>query len=204
MDSKLQELTQKLYAEGVEKGEAQAKSVLAEAQNNAAKIIADAKAQAASLLEKASKEAEELKHRTESEIRLAGQQSLAAVRQNLEEVVSFKALSNPVTAALSDSSLLKDVIKALIEKWNPKEAGLPPLEVVLPESKKSELEKALAAEIAKALSSGVKVQFSKAVKSGFQVQAGNGGFKVGFTEADFLEFFRQALKPATRGFLFNS
>ncbi len=204
MDSKLQELTQKLFQEGVQKGEERSAQIVAEAEAKAQKIISDAKLQAAALLEKSTKEADELKKRTESEIRLAGQQSLSSVKQSLEDVVSYKTLSAPISAALSDSALLKEIIKLLIEKWSPKESALPPLEIILPEAKKSELEKALSSEISKALSSGISVQFAKGIKGGFQVKAQNGGYKIGFTEEDFVEFFKLSLKPATKKFLFNS
>ena len=42
MENKLQQLTQKLYEEGLEKGRSEAEKCVAEAQEKAAKIIADA------------------------------------------------------------------------------------------------------------------------------------------------------------------
>ena len=52
-NNKLQELTQKLYNEGLERGRAEAERLVAEAKESAAKIIAEAKAEA----EAAAKEA---------------------------------------------------------------------------------------------------------------------------------------------------
>ena len=46
MENKLQQLTQKLYDEGLEKGRAEADRLVAEAQKEAAKIVAEARAQA--------------------------------------------------------------------------------------------------------------------------------------------------------------
>ena len=46
MENKLQQLTQKLYDEGLEKGRAEAERLVSEAKSEAAKIIADAKAEA--------------------------------------------------------------------------------------------------------------------------------------------------------------
>ena len=43
---KIQELTDKIYREGVEKGEAEAKRLVDDAKASADKILADAKAQA--------------------------------------------------------------------------------------------------------------------------------------------------------------
>jgi len=49
-NSKLKELTERLYGEGLEKGRAEAERLLAEAQANAAKIVAEAKAEAAKIV----------------------------------------------------------------------------------------------------------------------------------------------------------
>ena len=46
MENKIQELTEKLLKEGVEKGNAEAEKIIAAANEKAAKIVADAKAQA--------------------------------------------------------------------------------------------------------------------------------------------------------------
>ena len=46
MENKLQELTKKLYDEGLEKGRAEADRLVGEAKNEAAKIVAEARAQA--------------------------------------------------------------------------------------------------------------------------------------------------------------
>ena len=46
MENKLQQLTQKLYDEGLEKGRAEADRLVAEAKKEAAKIVAEARAQA--------------------------------------------------------------------------------------------------------------------------------------------------------------
>ena len=50
MENKLQQLTQKLYDEGLEKGRAEAERLVAEAKTNAAKIVKEAEAQAAKIL----------------------------------------------------------------------------------------------------------------------------------------------------------
>ena len=50
MENKLQQLTQKLYDEGLEKGRAEAERLVSEAKSEAAKIIADAKAEAEAIV----------------------------------------------------------------------------------------------------------------------------------------------------------
>ena len=50
MGNKLQELTDKLYQEGLEKGRAEADNLVAEAKSKAQKIVAEAEARAAEIV----------------------------------------------------------------------------------------------------------------------------------------------------------
>ena len=59
MKNKLQELTKKLYDEGLEKGRAEADRLVGEAKNEAAKIVAEARAQAEEIVKKARDKAED-------------------------------------------------------------------------------------------------------------------------------------------------
>ena len=57
---KLEELTNKIYAEGVEKGNAEAKEIVAKAEEQAAQIMAEAKKQAEQCVQAAQQKAAEL------------------------------------------------------------------------------------------------------------------------------------------------
>ena len=64
MENKIQELTDKIYREGVEKGNEEAQRLVSEAQAQAEKLIEDAKKQAESILAEAKKSADELNENT--------------------------------------------------------------------------------------------------------------------------------------------
>lgn len=70
MENKIQELTDKIYREGVEKGNEEAQRLVSEAQAQAEKLIEDAKKQAESILAEAKKSADELNENTKSELKL--------------------------------------------------------------------------------------------------------------------------------------
>ena len=61
MQNKLQELTEKIYQEGVEKGNAEAQQIIEKAKSDAAEIIAKSKKEAESILEEARKKAADIK-----------------------------------------------------------------------------------------------------------------------------------------------
>jgi len=203
MESKVQELADKLYQEGVQKGEKKAEEIAAAARAQADKQLAAARAQAERVLADARTQAEELKRNMEADIRLAGQQALSVVRQRVLDVVTAAATDAPVKAAFTSPATVAELVKLVVGKWDMTSPEAPSLEVLLPESQRKELEKALAADIAGFLARGVKVAFSPSVKAGLQIGRAGGGFKVSLTDQDFTEFIREFLRPRTRAFLFG-
>ena len=82
MENKLQQLTQKLYDEGLEKGRAEAERLVSEAKSEAAKIIADAKAEAEAIVKAAEAKAEDTAKNSMTEIALAGKQAVGSRRRS--------------------------------------------------------------------------------------------------------------------------
>ena len=67
---KIQELTSKLYSEGVEKGKEEANKIIADAKAQKKQILEEAEAQSKQLLDAARKEVAELRSHTEAELKL--------------------------------------------------------------------------------------------------------------------------------------
>ena len=67
----LSEITEKIYAEGVEKGNAEAQQIVAQANEKAAAIVAEAEKKAAALVAEAESKAADLDKKTRAEYRAA-------------------------------------------------------------------------------------------------------------------------------------
>ena len=80
MQNKLQELTDKLYAEGLSKGKQEGEEIVAKANARAEEIVAQAEDRARAIVEKAEKEAAELRQKTASDVKMAASESIAATR----------------------------------------------------------------------------------------------------------------------------
>ena len=80
MNNKLQELTEKIYLEGVEKGKVEAAQLIADAEHEAKAIIAKAQAEADKIKAEAAKNASELDKNTKSELKLFAEQSVNAIK----------------------------------------------------------------------------------------------------------------------------
>ena len=97
MQNKLQELTDKLYNEGLSKGKQEGEAILNEARAQAEDIIAKANAEAAKILADAGKEAEELKTKVTGDLKMAASQSMAATRQEIENLLISKVADKDIT-----------------------------------------------------------------------------------------------------------
>ena len=201
MQNKLQELTDRLYNEGLSKGKQEGEEILAKAKVQAEEIVAKAQAEAAQIVEAARKQAEELQTKTASDIKMAAAQSIAATKKDIETLIVGKMTDAEVKKALTSAEFVKELIKAVAEKFTTD--GPVELEVVLPEALKKDVEPFITSELAKILGAGVEASFSKKVSGGFRIGPKEGGYFVSFTEETFNELISEYLRPATKKLLFG-
>ena len=201
MQNKLQELTDKLYNEGLSKGKQEGEELLAKAKVQAEEMIAKAQAEAAQIVAAAQKQADEIKSKVASDIRMASSQSLAATRSDIETLVVGKMTDEAVKKALTSAEFVKELIQAVAAKFTTE--GPVDLALILPESLQKELEPFVYNELAKILGAGVEASFSKKVSGGFKIGPKNGGYFVSFTDETFNELIAEYLRPATKKILFG-
>ena len=201
MENKLQELTDKLYNEGLSKGKEEGEAILAKANEKAAEIIEEAKKQAESILKKAHKDAEDYKTKVEGDVKMAAVQSIQATRKDIENLMVGKMTDKQVSSALSSADFVKEVIKAVAGKFNADEAV--DLNIVLPESLRKELEPFVSGELANTLKGGVTAEFSKKVAGGFTIGPKDGSYFISLTDETFKSLIGDYLRPATRKILFG-
>lgn len=185
MEQKIQELTEKIYQEGVERGEQKASQIISEAEAKASGIISEAKAQAEKILADARSQAEELKRNTESELKLSGSQVLSAIKQQILDLVTAKVIEDGTTQVLADPSNVKDFISTVIQNWKVSSGEVPRLEVLLPANKQEELQKSFEKSASDLLKKSIDLAFSKSIKSGFRIGPVGGSFRISLTDEDF-------------------
>lgn len=201
MQNKLQELTDKLYNEGLSKGREEGEVLLAKAKSQAADIVAEAEKKAAEIMTKAEKEAEAYKVKVAGDLKMAASQSVQATRKDIEDLVVFKMTGSATEKALSDEAFVKEVIKAVAEKFNAETAM--DLNLVLPETLKSSLEPFVKNELSTILKGQVNASFSKKIAGGFTIGPKDGSYFISLTDETFKELISEYLRPATRKLLFG-
>lgn len=199
--SKLQELTDRLFNEGLSKGKEEGEALLAKAKRDADKIVNEAKKEAEDILARAQKQAEDLDIKVKGDLRIAASQAIQATKKDIENIVVVRLADSEVSKSLRSAEFVKTMLISVAEKFN---VGEPvDLNLVLPEALRSDLEPFVKNEMGKILKSGVEAGFSKKISGGFTIGPKDGGYFVSFTEETFKELISAYLRPATKKLLFG-
>ena len=204
MENKLQQLTQKLYDEGLEKGRAEADKLVADAKAEARKIVAEARAEAEEIVKKAEAKAEDVSKNTMTEISLAGKQAVGRIKSEIASLIIAKATARGVKEAVVDPAFIKEMLVAVAKNWNGADAGKVELKALLPEADRAKLDEAFGKSARELLSAGIEVGYSKEVKTGFKVGAKEGGYYISFSDADFDALLGEYLREKVSDMLFKA
>ncbi len=193
---KIQELTDKLYREGVEKGNAEGKRIVEQAKAEAARLVEDARKEADEIVDKARKEARELETNTKSELRLYAGQALGALKSEIANVVSDKLTKGAVKEFAGDKDFMHGFMVAVARNWT--EGG----GAVISARDAEGLAAYFRAHAKDLLDKGVKIEKVNGKAAAFSVSPSGGGYKVNFGEEEFAAYFKEFLRPKLVEMLF--
>lgn len=196
MENKIQELTDKIYREGVEKGNEEAQRLIANAQEEAKKIIEDAKQQAESIIASSRKSADELAENTKSELKLFAGQAVNALKSEITTMITDKIVSSSVDEFANNKDFLNAFIVALASKWSVDEP------IVISTNDAAALKKYFATHAKALLDKGVTIEQVNGIKVLFSVSPADGAYKVNFGEEEFMNYFKEFLRPQLVEMLF--
>ena len=192
----LSELTDKIYAEGVEKGNAEAQEIIAKANAKAEEIVANANAKAKAILDSAENKSADLDKKTRAELKLYAEQSVNAVKTEITNLLTDKIAADSVKAATTDAKFMQGLIAKLAEQMA--KNG----EVLIETKDADALKKYFAANAKGLLDKGVKIAEVKGIKTDFTIQPAKGGYKLAFGDAEFIAYFKEMLRPQLVEMLF--
>ena len=196
MDTKIQELTEKIYKEGVEKGQEEANRIIAQARAQEENVIREAENKAKQLLAAAEKQAEELKRNTEAELRLFTSQAIEALKSEIANLVTGRIVTDNVKSVTVDASFMQQVILELAKEWAKNEA------VTIQTSEAGSLTSYFAANAKALLDRGVSIEQVNGKKTSFTLLPAGGAYKISFGEDEFIAYFKEFLRPQLIEMLF--
>lgn len=189
MDSQIQALTEKVYQEGVLKGEQEAAKILADASAQAEQVERDARARAEQIIAEAQRSASELKSNTERELKLNASKLIEATKASIVDVLAGRIAGDSVQALTANPELLQRVVLEIAKGFDLKHG------VEITSSQAEEL-KAYFAQNAKALlEEGLTIKQVAGKATQYTIRPQNGSFKVEIGEQEFVELFKSILRP---------
>ncbi len=199
-NNKLEQLTRKLYDDGLSKGRREAEELVEKARAEAKKIVDDAKSEAAKITQAAEQHAAETRSNTATETAIASRQAIAKLKDMIGSAITGSVLTQPIAAATLDAGFVKELLLAVASNWHGEKSELVAL---LPAAKEKELAAAFAGSVKSLLDAGVELKYSDAVKSGFRISPKDGGYYIGFTDDDFRVLLSEYLRPKLAKILYE-
>ncbi len=196
MNAKIQELTKKVYNEGIQKANKEAEEIIALAEAKAKEIEAKAKANAEEMLKSAEKKASELQKNTESELKLYASQLSSSIQSELTDKLTGKIASDNVKAAMTDPAFMQAVILEMVKGFDLNKG------VVLESTQAEALTKYFEANAKAILEQGLEIKSVAGKATDIVIRPKDGAFKIQVGEAEFEELFKSFLRPQMVKMLF--
>ncbi|MFI3267231.1 MAG: hypothetical protein R3Y51_00805 [Rikenellaceae bacterium] len=197
MENKIDQLTKKLYYEGVSKGLKDSAEIIAKAQAEAIDIVAKAKADAAQIVEGAKAEASELSKNSLRELTLASKQIVSDLKAQIVNTVTLETQSKDVASAFKSEEFVKELILEVVKKWDKNS-----VKVLVEEEKADDIKAYFAKEIASKISKSVEIVSEKGVGNGFKIAPKEGGYYISFSDEEFDNLLKGYLKASLNSILF--
>jgi len=203
MESKLQELTSRIYSEGIEKANKEAAAIIDNARKEAEKILENARKEAEKLQEATKHETDELRKNVSNEVQMSARQSIAAIKQQITGLVTASLAKVEVKQAFGDKQFVKKILETLIKNWNLNSGEGVDLALVLPPEDEKSLSLYFEAKTHELLNAGLKIEFDDKLSGGFRIGPGDKSYVLSFTEEDFENFLKNYLRPRTTKLLYG-
>ncbi len=197
---KLQELTQKLYNEGLSKGKEEGQAILEQAKAQAQEILKQAKEEAEAIKAQAAKDAADYRTKVEGDVKTAASQTIQSTRASIESLIVAKAVE-PVSNLMSSEDFLKSIITEVAKHFSTQQSQ--DLCLILPEKLQKNLEPFVSEELAKTVGKGVEATFSKKLAAGFSIGPKDGSYFISLTDESFKALIGEYMRPATKKLLFG-
>ncbi len=200
--SKLQQLTDKLYQEGVSKANKEAEEIIENARKESESIKKKSKDEADSIKKDADRYAAEIKKKTETELKQAADQTKKTIMKEVTNMITAKVIDKPVDKSFQDNDFLKKVIETAVKNWDASAASID-LKVMLPEELEKKVGDYLKQNAGNMMKKGLEIEIDPSVKAGFKIGPADGSYQISFKEEDFENLFKKYLRPKTIQFLYG-
>ena len=196
MENKVQEITDKIYREGVEKGQVEAAKIIETAETKQAEILKNARQEAEKIIADAKKSAEELTRHTKAELQMYAGRAVEALKSEIANFMTDTIVDVTVKETVNHEWLQKLILN-LATDWITKE------NIVIQTADADMLTQYFAQQAKGLLDKGVQIEQVNGKNAGFAIMPADKSFKVQFGETEFVAFFKEFLRPQLVEMLFK-
>ena len=199
MSQQVQELIDKIKAEGVQAADQKAKEIETNAQSEAGKIVTDAEAKAKQIISEAMSEAEKIHSSTQMALKQAARDTLLALRKEIEAVLT-KVVAKQINASLSTDNLA-DILGEVIKKSVETESADQEILVGLNQKDVDALKNGFLSKLQNEVKSPIKFQSNDDIARGFTISYDKGKSCFDFTDKGLAEYLSGYLNTQVAGLL---
>ncbi len=192
----IQDLTEQLFHEGVEKGNQQAQQIVAEAESKKEALLEEARRQAAQIIAEAERKASEIDKNTKAELKLFAGQASEALKSEVVNLLTDKVLAKTVEPPVADPDFMKKVLLSFVGNWASQG------ELIVGTSDEKALTAYFKANAVDVLNQGLKIEQVNGLATDFTLKAADGSYKIQLGKSDFVEYFKEFLRPKLVEMLF--
>jgi len=196
MENKVQEITDKIYREGVEKGNVEAQKIIDAAEIRRNEIMKKAHHEAEKIIADAKKSAEELTQHTHSELKLYAGRAIEALKSEIANLVTHKILDYSLNETVNNEWLQK-LMLTLATDWVKRE------NVVLQTTNADALTQYFISQAKELLDKGVQIEQVNGKETEFTIMPADKSYKVQFGKDEFADYFKEFLRPKLVELLFT-
>lgn len=198
MDTKIQSLTDKIYKEGVEKGNNEAQRIVSEAKQAEQRILDAAKAEAERIVAEAQKNAAELTKNTQAELKMFAGQAVGALRNEVVNLLNGQIVKSAVAEVTSKGEFMSQLMLTMAQEWAKQEA------VVISTNQAESLTRFFESKAAELLKGSVKIEQVNGKAHSFVISPADASYKITIGEDEFVAYFKEFLRPQLVKMLFNN
>jgi V/A-type H+-transporting ATPase subunit E len=196
MENKVQEITDKIYREGVEKGQAEAQKIIEAAEVEKTTLLKKAHQEADKIVADAKKSAEELSKHTQAELQLYAGRAVEALKSEIANLVTGSIVDAAMKETVN-SEWLQNLMLTLATDWVTKE------NIVIQTADAAALTQYFANRAKGLLDKSVKIEQVNGKPTEFIVMPKDKSYKMQFGDEEFAAYFKEFLRPQLFEMLFN-
>ena len=198
-NTNLNDIIQKIKAEGIEEAERRSEEIIKEARLTASQIMDKARQDAEAIIKKAEEDVRRKEGIGKTALEQAARDIILSIQTSLTEI--FDSLIKREYQTVLSGKTLETVLIKLIEGWQKDEMGELNIELLLSESDRNALLEGFLSKLNEEIKTGIELKAHPNIEKGFRVGVKGSHVYHDFTDEGIAEVLAEYLNPRFYNFI---